>query len=121
MTLGLGTKNSKAIVFVFDSPSTRSSVDRLWPTTIALGEVNRRLLRGLVGFEMARFKFRKGAITFYVFAVRKVGVPGFGCGADLKFLLESVMKLNDFLDHTAMLALPTQRNISFSPPVAVAH
>ena len=80
------------------------------------------MLRRMVGYEMARFKFRKGALTFYVYAVRKVGSGvGFLCADDLRFLLESMVKLKDFVDHTAMLALPTQRTIAFSPPVAVAH
>ncbi|MCL7044423.1 hypothetical protein MKW94_018008 [Papaver nudicaule] len=90
------------------------SVDRLWPSEIPLGEVNRKLVRGLNGCEMARFKFRKGCITFYVFAVRKVNVIGFSRADDLRLILQSVASLKDFLDHTAMLALPNQRAINYS-------
>ncbi|XP_010256939.1 PREDICTED: uncharacterized protein LOC104597198 [Nelumbo nucifera] len=121
LTLGLGTKKSKVILFVFESQSMKSSVDRIWPPEIPLGEVNRKLIRGLTGSEMARFKFRKGCITFYVYAVRQVGSPGFSCADDLRTILQSVVALKDFLDHTAMLALPSQKSISFSPPVAMAH
>ncbi|XP_043689823.1 uncharacterized protein LOC122640657 [Telopea speciosissima] len=121
LTLGLGTKKSKVLVFVFESQSMKSGVDRIWPPEIPLGEVNRKLIRGLTGCEMARFKFRKGCITFYVYAVRPVGSSGFLFADDLTTILQSVIALKDFLDHTAMLALPSQRSISYSPPVAMAH
>ncbi|KAL5973312.1 hypothetical protein ACLOJK_029962 [Asimina triloba] len=121
LTLGLGTKKSKVIIFVFESDAMKSSVDRLWPPAIPLGEVNKKLIRGLTACEMARFKFRKGCITFYVFAVRRVGNAAFARTDDLRLILQSVAALKDFLDHTAMLALPSQRSICFSPPVAMAH
>ncbi|KAF8397490.1 hypothetical protein HHK36_016407 [Tetracentron sinense] len=121
LTLGLGTKKSKVLLFVFESESMKSAVDRIWPPEIPLGEVNRKLIRGLTGCEMARFKFRKGCITFYIYAVRRVGSSGFLCADDLRSILQSVVELKDFLDHTAMLALPSQRSISYSPPVAMAH
>ncbi|XP_042015985.1 uncharacterized protein LOC121763961 [Salvia splendens] len=121
LTLGLGTKKSKVVVFVFDSEASRAAAERLWPAEIPLGEVNRKLIRGLSGCEMARFKFRKGCITFYVYAVRKIGDLGFLCADDLKCVLQSVVALKDFIDHTAMLALPEQRSIGHAPPVAVAH
>ncbi|KAI4302393.1 hypothetical protein MLD38_038142 [Melastoma candidum] len=114
LTLGLGTRKSKVVVFVFESEGLKSAVDRSWPSEIALGDINRRLIRGLTGYEMARFKFRKGCITFYVYAVRRTGVLGFSRGDDLRVILESVVELKDFLDHTAMLAMPNQRSISFS-------
>ncbi|KAI4339192.1 hypothetical protein MLD38_024156 [Melastoma candidum] len=114
LTLGLGTRKSKVVVFVFESEGLKSAVDRSWPSEIALGDVNRRLIRGLTGYEMARFKFRKGCITFYVYAVRRTGALGFSRGDDLRVILESVVELKDFLDHTAMLAMPNQRSISFS-------
>jgi len=122
LTLGLGTKKSKVLLFVFESESMRLAVDRIWPPEIPLGEVNKKLIRGLNGCEMARFKFRKGCITFYVYAVRRVGNMGFSCADDLKIILQSVVALNDFLDHTAMLAMPHQRSINYaSPQVAMAH
>ncbi|XP_062092675.1 uncharacterized protein LOC133798419 [Humulus lupulus] len=122
LTLGLGTKKSKVLLFVFESETMKATVDRLWPPEIPLGEVNKRLIRGLTGSEMARFKFRKGCITFYVYAVRRAGSPGFSCADDLRTILQSVVALKDFLDHTAMLALPNQRSISYAtPPVAMAH
>uniref|UniRef100_A0A1D1Y2V2 Microneme/rhoptry antigen n=1 Tax=Anthurium amnicola TaxID=1678845 RepID=A0A1D1Y2V2_9ARAE len=121
LTLGLGTRKSKILLFVFESEGMKSAVDGVWPAVIPLGEVNRKLVRGLAGCEMARFKFRKGALTFYVYAVRRAGAAGFSRAEDLRSLLESVVALKDFLDHTAMLALPTQRSITFSPPVAMAH
>ncbi|MQL83470.1 hypothetical protein Taro_015968 [Colocasia esculenta] len=122
LTLGLGTRKSKVILFVFESEAMKAAVDGLSPPVIPLGEVNRRLIRGLAGCEMARFKFRKGCLTFYVYAVRRAGAAGFWRADDLGSLLEKVAALRDFLDHTAMLALPSQRSITFSaPPVAVAH
>ncbi|KAK9283417.1 hypothetical protein L1049_012310 [Liquidambar formosana] len=121
LTLGLGTKKSKVLLFVFESENMKLAVDRIWPPEIPLGEVNRKLIRGLNGCEMARFKFRKGCITFYVYAVRRVGSMGFLCAEDLRTILQSVVELNDFLDHTAMLAMPNQRSISYAPPVAMAH
>ncbi|KAK1299476.1 hypothetical protein QJS10_CPB14g00597 [Acorus calamus] len=123
LTLGLGTKKSKVLVFVFESQALKAStVDRSWPNVIPLGDVNRKLIRGLTGCEMARFKFRKGCITFYVYAVRRVGTNGFARADDLRTVLEAVVELKDFLDHTAMLALPSQRSIAFSSPaVAMAH
>ena len=122
LTLGLGTKKSKVLVFVFENEAMKAQVDRTWPPEIALGEVNKRLIRGLVGCEMARFKFRKGCITFYVYAVRQVGGFGFSCAEDLKTILQSVVELKDFLDHTAMLSMPHQRSISYSQnQVAMAH
>ncbi|KAH6769224.1 hypothetical protein C2S53_013403 [Perilla frutescens var. hirtella] len=99
----------------------RAAVERLWPPEIPLGEVNKKLIRGLTGCEMARFKFRKGCITFYIYAVRRIGNLGFVCADDLRSILQSVVALKDFIDHTAMLALPEQRSISYAPPLAVAH
>ncbi|CAI0411948.1 unnamed protein product [Linum tenue] len=126
LTLGLGTRKSKVVVFVFESEQLKcAAADRGWPAEIPLGEVNRRLVRGLTGCELARFKFRKGCITFYVYAVRREGSAGFGgFGEDLRLVLQSVASLNDFLDHTAMLAMPNQRSIDFAavPPLAaMAH
>uniref|UniRef100_J3NEC0 DUF7851 domain-containing protein n=1 Tax=Oryza brachyantha TaxID=4533 RepID=J3NEC0_ORYBR len=60
---------------------------------------------------MARFKFRKGCVTFYVYAVRTAGARGFARADELRAVIEAVAKLKDFLDHTAMLALPGQRSI----------
>lgn len=113
LTLGLGTKKSKVALFVFETETMKASVDRLWPAVIPLGDVNRKMIRGLAGCEMARFKFRKGCLTFYVYAVRRLGVSGFPCSDDLRTVLEAVVALKDFLDHTAMLALPSQRSITF--------
>ncbi|CAK9323756.1 unnamed protein product [Citrullus colocynthis] len=132
LTLGLGTKKSKAILFVFATEALKAAAGRLWPTEIPLGDVNRLLIRGLSGCEMARFKFRKGCLTFYIYAVREKGCFGFSAADDLKTIVQAVISLNDFLDHTAMLALPNQRNISYAggrsrnnsfttPPVAVVH
>ncbi|KAI3470734.1 hypothetical protein Pfo_027397 [Paulownia fortunei] len=121
LTLGLGTKKSKVVLFVFESESMKAAVERLWPAEIPLGEVNKKLIRGLTGCEMARFKFRKGCITFYVYAVRRSGNSGFLCADDLRTILQSVVALKDFIDHTAMLAMPNQRSISYAPPLAVAH
>ncbi|KAJ0771813.1 hypothetical protein HanPI659440_Chr07g0273371 [Helianthus annuus] len=121
LTLGLGTKKSKVVIFVFESENMKNEVDRLWPVEIPLGEVNRKLVRGLTDCEMARFKFRKGCITFYVYAVRKIGNVGFKCADELRVVLEYVVALNDFMDHTAMLALPNQRSIGFAPVAAMAH
>ncbi|GAB4827464.1 hypothetical protein Ancab_034348 [Ancistrocladus abbreviatus] len=84
----------------------KSFIDRTWPPEIPLGEVNKKLIRGLTGCELARFKFRKGCITFYVYAVRRQGTVGFACADDLRTILQSVVALKDFLDHTAMLAMP---------------
>ncbi|MED6143004.1 hypothetical protein PIB30_002827 [Stylosanthes scabra] len=121
LTLGLGTKKSKVLVFVFENEAMKSQVDRTWPHEIALGEVNKKLIRGLVGCEMARFKFRKGCITFYVYAVRVIGSFGFSCSEDLRTVLQSVVELKDFLDHTAMLSMPNQRSITQVPAAAMAH
>ncbi|KDP44959.1 hypothetical protein JCGZ_01459 [Jatropha curcas] len=123
LTLGLGTKKSKILVFVFESESLKLAIDRIWPPEIPLGEVNKKLIRGLNGYEMARFKFRKGCITFYVYAVRRIGNMGFSCADDLRTILQSVVSLNDFLDHTAMLAMPHQRSINYqaAPVAAMAH
>ncbi|KAM7494904.1 hypothetical protein LguiB_029513 [Lonicera macranthoides] len=88
LTLGLGTKKSKVILFVFESEGLKSNVDRIWPSEISLGEVNKKMIRGLKGCEMARFKFRKGCVTFYVYAVRRIGSIGFKCGEDLRRILE---------------------------------
>ncbi|KAI3817756.1 hypothetical protein L1987_11554 [Smallanthus sonchifolius] len=121
LTLGLGTKKSKVVMFVFESENMKAAVDVMWPAEMPLGEVNRKLIRGLNGCEMVRFKFRKGCITFYVYAVRRIGSVGFECGGDLRVVLEIVASLNDFLDHTAMLAMPKQRSIGFAPPVAMVH
>ena len=112
LTLGLGTRKSKVLIFVFESERMREAVEREWPSVIPLGEVNRKLIRGLVRCELARFKFRKGALTFYVYAVRSGGAAGFFRADDLKVVLESVVRLKDFLDHTAMLAQHGQRNIT---------
>ncbi|XP_061997742.1 uncharacterized protein LOC133715310 [Rosa rugosa] len=122
LTLGLGTKKSKVVLFVFENEAMKAAVDRVWPPEIPLGEVNKRLIRGLSGCEMARFKFRKGCITFYVYAVRQIGNLGFSNADDLRTILQSVVALQDFLDHTAMLAMPNQRSINFQqPPTAMAH
>lgn len=126
LTLGLGTKKSKVILFVFESENMKSEMERIWPTLIPLGEVNTKLIRGTSSSsskcEMARFKFRKGCITFYVYAVRKNKKKMNVCGGfsagdaasdDLKTILDSILKLKDFLDHTSMLALPTQPSITY--------
>ncbi|KNA18513.1 hypothetical protein SOVF_069870 [Spinacia oleracea] len=115
LTLGLGTKKSKVIIFVFDTVAAKSNADLTWPHEIPLGDVNKRLIRGMNSWDFARFKFRKGCITFYVFGVRKSGDRGgFQCGDDLRCILHSVVALKDFLDHTAMLALPNQRSLDHS-------
>ncbi|KAF6171883.1 hypothetical protein GIB67_011780 [Kingdonia uniflora] len=121
LTLGLGTRKSKVLLFVFESENMKFVVDRSWPPEIPLGEVNKKLIKGLTRCEMARFKFRKGCITFYIYAVRRASSSGFSCAEDLKKILHSVVELKDFLDHTAMLALPKQRNIGYSPPVVKSH
>ncbi|KAK4279882.1 hypothetical protein QN277_011586 [Acacia crassicarpa] len=121
LTLGLGTNKSKVLLFVFDSETMKSSVDRTWPSEIPLGDVNKKLIRGLSGCEMARFKFRKGCITFYVYAVRRIGSFVFSSSEDLRTILQSVVALKDFLDHTTMLAMPHQRAIRYQDAVAMAH
>nr|GMD86071.1 hypothetical protein DVH24_024142 [Ipomoea batatas] len=126
LTLGLGTKKTKVVIFVFESESMKAAVDRRWPPEIPLGEVHKKLIRGLSGSEMARFKFRKGCITFYIYAVRRAGSLGFARADDLRTVLQSTVELKDFLDHTAMLAVPNQRSINCAaqpppPPVAMAH
>ncbi|KAL2495485.1 hypothetical protein Fot_39242 [Forsythia ovata] len=91
---------------------------------IPLREVNKKLIRGTMGCEMAVFKFRKGCITFYVYAVRKIGNLGFSCADDLRTILQSVVELKDFIDHTAMLALPNQKCINYAtaqPTVTMAY
>uniref|UniRef100_A0A0E0A0A0 DUF7851 domain-containing protein n=1 Tax=Oryza glumipatula TaxID=40148 RepID=A0A0E0A0A0_9ORYZ len=121
LTLGLGTKKSKVVLFVFESEGMKAAVDQLWPSMIPLGDVNKKLIRGLTGSEMARFKFRKGCLTIYVYAVRRLGAAGFMCADDLRRILESVVVLKDFLDHTTMLAMPSQKSITLQSRVAVAH
>ncbi|KAL6847338.1 hypothetical protein ACP4OV_023191 [Aristida adscensionis] len=127
LTLGLGTKNSKAAVFVFESAAMKAAADAAWPHVVPLGDVGRRLIRAAPGApEMARFKFRKGCVTFYVYAVRAAGARGFARADELRAIVEAVAKLKDFLDHTAMLALPGQRSIdaaaaAAAAPVAVVH
>ncbi|KAG0464704.1 hypothetical protein HPP92_018868 [Vanilla planifolia] len=121
LTLGLGTKKSKVLLFVFETETMKSAVDRIWPALIPLGDVNKKLIRALSGCEMARFKFRKGCLTFYIYAVRRLGATSFSCADDLRTILESLMVLKDFIDHTAMLALPSQKSVTFQPPAAMAH
>ncbi|KAF0887619.1 hypothetical protein E2562_002336 [Oryza meyeriana var. granulata] len=121
LTLGLGTKNSKAAVFVFESAAMKAAADAAWPQVVPLGDVGRRLLRAAPGSpEMARFKFRKGCVTFYVYAVRAAGARGFARADELRAVIEAVAKLKDFLDHTAMLALPGQRSIDVASAAAAA-
>lgn len=121
LTLGLGTNKSKAVLFVFESETMKSAVDRLWPAVVPLGDVNRGLICGLTGSEMAQFKFRKGCLTVYVYAVRRLGAAGFMCADDLWRMLQAVVELKDFLDHTAMLALPSHRSITFQSRAATAN
>ena len=60
LTLGLGTKNSKAAVFVFESAAMKAAADAARPGVVPLGDVSRRLIRAAPGNpEMARFQFRK--------------------------------------------------------------
>ncbi|CAD6267366.1 unnamed protein product [Miscanthus lutarioriparius] len=119
LTLGLGTKNSKAAVFVFESAAMKAAADAAWPGVVPLGDVGRRLIRAAPGNpEMARFKFRKGCVTFYVYAVRTAGARGFARADELRAVVEAVARLKDFLDHTAMLALPGQRSIDVAAAAA---
>ncbi|CAN6343431.1 unnamed protein product [Urochloa humidicola] len=119
LTLGLGTKNSKAAVFVFESGAMKAAADASWPAVVPLGDVGRRLIRAAPGNpEMARFKFRKGCVTFYVYAVRSAGARGFARADELRAVVEAVARLKDFLDHTAMLALPGQRSIDVAAAAA---
>ena len=118
LTLGLGT-NSKAAVFVFESATMKVAADAAWPGVVPLGDVARRLIRAAPGNpEMARFKFRKGCVTFYVYAVRTAGARGFARADELRAVVEAVARLKDFLDHTAMLALPGQRSIDVAAAAA---
>ncbi|RWW12550.1 hypothetical protein GW17_00023776 [Ensete ventricosum] len=112
LTLGLGAHKSKLVVFVFESEAMKSAVDRLWPAVIPLGNVNKQLVRGLAGCELARFK------TFYVFTVRRAGVGGFGCVDDLRRILEAIAALKDFVDLTTVLAWPTHRRITSADAIA---
>ncbi|CAN6338672.1 unnamed protein product [Urochloa humidicola] len=119
LTLGLGTRNSKAAVFVFESGAMKAAADAAWPAVVPLGDVGRRLIRAAPGKpEMARFKFRKGCVTFYVYAVRSAGARGFARADELRAVVEAVARLKDFLDHTAMLALPGQRSIDAAAAAA---
>ncbi|CAL9759887.1 unnamed protein product [Musa acuminata subsp. burmannicoides] len=120
LTLGLGAHKSKLVVFIFESEAMKSAVDRLWPAVIPLGNVNKQLVRGLAGCELARFKLRKGSLTFYVFAVRRAGVGGFGCVDDLRRILEAIAALKDFVDLATVLALPTHPRITSFDAVAMA-
>jgi len=54
LTLGLGTKKSKVVLFVFESETMKLAVDRIWPPEILLGEVNKKLIRGLNGCDRHR-------------------------------------------------------------------
>ncbi|CAA6669380.1 unnamed protein product [Spirodela intermedia] len=122
LTLGMDDSKPKALLFVFESEDMKAAADRVWPPVIPLGEVDGKLLRGLVGCEMARFKLRKGCLTFYVYAVRRAGAAGFRRASDLRALLESVAAAKDFTDFAAMLSpLQRQRSITFSSPSAMAH
>ncbi|KAF8084848.1 hypothetical protein N665_0696s0004 [Sinapis alba] len=127
LTLGLGTRKSKVVVFVFETEAMKAAVTAaeggLWPSEIPLGEVNKKMIRKLKNWEMARFKFRKGCITFYVYAVRNAGGEGFAAAEDLKVILQAVVALKDFMDHTAMLVMPHQKAINYTscPPFAMAH
>jgi len=127
LTLGLGTRKSKVVVFVFETEAMKSSVvaaeGGIWPSEIPLGDVNKKMIRKLKNWEMARFKFRKGCITFYVYAARNAGNEGFAAAEDLKVILQAVVALKDFMDHTAMLVMPHQKSINYSscPPFAMAH
>ncbi|XP_039131622.1 uncharacterized protein LOC120268248 [Dioscorea cayenensis subsp. rotundata] len=121
LTLGLGTNKSKVLLFVFETESMKSAIDHLWPPILPLGDVNKKLIRALTGCELSRFKFRKGCLTFYLYAVRRLGASGFTRAEDLRSILAAVVALKDFLDHTAMLALPSQKSITFQPPLAMAH
>ncbi|XP_010531444.1 PREDICTED: uncharacterized protein LOC104807715 [Tarenaya hassleriana] len=124
LTLGMGTRKSKVVVFVFESETMKTAVESNWPPEIPLGDVNKKMIRVLKGCELARFKFRKGCITFYVYGVRNAGNNGFAAVEGLKVILQSVSALKDFLDHTAMLALPHQKSIhcnSRCPDVTMAH
>ncbi|GFP88893.1 hypothetical protein PHJA_001033000 [Phtheirospermum japonicum] len=40
------------------------------------------------GHDMVRFKFQKGCVTFYEYAVRRYGDPGFLCADDLRTILQ---------------------------------
>ena len=115
------------VVFVFETEAMKTAVTAaeggLWPSEIPLGEVNKKMIRKLKNWEMARFKFRKGCLTFYVYAVRNAGKEGFAAAEDLKVILQAVVALKDFMDHTAMLVMPHQKAINYSscPPFAMAH
>ncbi|CAN7057186.1 unnamed protein product [Brassica rapa subsp. trilocularis] len=127
LTLGLGTRKSKVVVFVFETEAMKTAVTAaeggLWPSEIPLGDVNKKMIRKLKNWEMARFKFRKGCLTFYVYAVRNAGNEGFAAAEDLKVILQAVVALKDFMDHTAMLVMPHQKAINYAscPPFAMAH
>ncbi|CAH8359222.1 unnamed protein product [Eruca vesicaria subsp. sativa] len=127
LTLGLGTRKSKVVVFVFETEEMKTAVTAaeggLWPSEIPLGDVNKKMIRKLKNWEMARFKFRKGCLTFYVYAVRNAGGEGFAAAEDLKVILQAVVALKDFMDHTAMLVMPHQKAINYTscPPFAMAH
>ncbi|KAH7865129.1 hypothetical protein Vadar_002586 [Vaccinium darrowii] len=51
LTLGLGTKKSKVVLFVFETEAMRAAVERQWPLEIPPEEVNKKLIRGLSGCE----------------------------------------------------------------------
>ncbi|CDP15729.1 unnamed protein product [Coffea canephora] len=104
--LAWGPKKSKVVVFVFEFENMEAAVDRVWLPEIPLGEVNKKLTRGQARCKMARFKFRKGAITFYVYAVRRIGNMGFSFADDLRTILQSVVALNDCLDQSLVFQLP---------------
>ncbi|KAG2258034.1 hypothetical protein Bca52824_077328 [Brassica carinata] len=122
LTLGLGTRKSSSGLRVRirgDEDEVAAADGGLWPSEIPLGEVNKKMIRKLKNWEMARFKFRKGCLTFYVYAVRNAGSEGFAAAEDLKVILQAVVALKDFMDHTAMLVMPHQKAINYSscPPL----
>ncbi|CAN8279418.1 unnamed protein product [Cochlearia groenlandica] len=135
LTLGLGTRKSKVVVFVFESEEMKTAVAAatadhggggggIWPSEIPLGDVNKKMIKRLKNKEMARFKFRKGCITFYVYAVRNAGDEGFAAAEELKVILQAVVNLKDFMDHTTMLVMPHQKAINYTScpnSFAMAH
>ncbi|KAG5228812.1 glucan endo-1,3-beta-glucosidase [Salix suchowensis] len=94
LTLGLGTKKSKILSFVFRFESMKLDVDRIWPSEIPLREV-----RDLNGCEMARFMFRKGCITFYV------------CNSPVLFLEKSETKENEKTKNNRRPTIPNPRSL----------
>ncbi|KAG0599192.1 hypothetical protein M758_12G134900 [Ceratodon purpureus] len=74
MTWGVATSKQKQPIFMFNTERDAEDVQSKWPATLTYCDMNNHIEKA-TSFEFLLRKFQKGAVTFYIYAVKRKQVP----------------------------------------------